>query len=199
MQSVYSLFVTSFLLYLTLWAVFDHAGSIAVWYGVESCLLSVKHLLSMFFLNMPCFLGLLIVPAQILLSFSFSINIPCKGHQPQTVAGFSSHIICNICPFQQGSSTLSGMKRKHDKGYTAFSLLLMHQAQSFPFPLLKQGWKIHQEDAVTHFKICCWIRKWNGPVIYAFWCFLLYNILGYGSFALSPVQFCPSPKPDINT
>lgn len=44
------------------------------------------------------------------------------------------------------------MKRKHDKGYTAFSLLLMHQAQSFPFPLLKQGWKIHQEDVVLHLK-----------------------------------------------
>lgn len=44
------------------------------------------------------------------------------------------------------------MKRKHDKAYTAFSLLLMHQPQSFPFPLLKQGWESHQEDAFIHLK-----------------------------------------------
>jgi len=44
------------------------------------------------------------------------------------------------------------MKREHDKAYTVFCLLSMCQPQSFPFPLLQQGWKSNQEDAFNHLK-----------------------------------------------
>lgn len=62
------------------------------------------------------------------------------------------------------SSTLSRIKRKHDKAYTAFPLFLMHQPQSFPFPLVKEGWKSHQGDAFIHFRKVVesgWKMRWK--------------------------------------
>lgn len=44
---------------------------------------------------------------------------------------------------------------------TQISLFLMHEPQSFPFPLLKQDWKAHQKDVFIHFKKLNQEMKWK--------------------------------------